>query len=287
MTWEETIHFIRTKPEYSELVEQAYFDENLSLNVERFKRSEEYKETLRLIQSYAPDAKSLLDIGSGNGISSIAFALDGYSVTVSEPDPSDTVGAGAIQKLKTHYRIASMDIHEDFAENIKFENAVFDMVYIRQAMHHANDLQKFIAECSRVLKPGGILFTVRDHVVYDAADKQAFLLSHPLQKFYGGENAYTASEYKSAMTNAGLRIVRELRYYDSVINYFPLTQDSLAMNRIKLLADMKTKLQKKIGFFAGLPYVFELYKWKNRSSLLLDEKKIAGRMYSYIAQKNE
>ena len=57
MNWEETIQFIRTQPEYNELVEKAYFDENLPVNVERFKKSEEYKETLSLILHYSPDAK--------------------------------------------------------------------------------------------------------------------------------------------------------------------------------------------------------------------------------------
>ena len=285
MTWEETIQYIRTQPEYNELVGQAYFEENLSLNVERFRNSEEFKETLRLIKTYAPNAKSILDIGSGNGISSISFALQGYNVTVSEPDPSDSIGTGAIRKLKVQYGITKMDIYEDFAENIKFENDAFDIVYIRQAMHHANDLQIFITECSRVLKPNGMLFTVRDHVIYDYEDKQLFLHAHPLQKFYGGENAYTSSEYKLAMKNAGLNILQEFRYYDSVINYFPLTNESLNLNRTKLISEMKAKLQNMIGSFARFPLIFDLYKWKNRASLVPDEKKIAGRMYSYIAQK--
>ncbi len=54
MNWDETIQFIRTKPEYNELVKDAYFDENLTLNVERFRKSAEYKETLRLVRYYAP-----------------------------------------------------------------------------------------------------------------------------------------------------------------------------------------------------------------------------------------
>ncbi len=96
MTWEETIKYIRTLPGYSDLIETSYFEEDLKLNVERFRSSDEYKETLLLLQQYVPGAKTILDIGSGNGISAISFALDGYKVTALEPDPSDTVGAGAI-----------------------------------------------------------------------------------------------------------------------------------------------------------------------------------------------
>ena len=100
MNWHETIIYIRTKPEYKFLVEKAYFEEDLPLNVERFRNEEEFKETLILLKKYAPNAKNILDIGAGNGISSVAFALAGYNVTVVEPDASDTVGAEAIRKLK-------------------------------------------------------------------------------------------------------------------------------------------------------------------------------------------
>src|SRR5687768_17479935 len=130
MNWEETIKYIRKKPEFCDLIEKAYFDENLQLNVERFKSSAEYKETLALLKKYNPNANTLLDIGSGNGISAIAFALDGYKVTVSEPDPSNTVGAGAVRKLKDLYGLQNLEIYEEFAENINFENELFDIVYV-------------------------------------------------------------------------------------------------------------------------------------------------------------
>ena len=49
MNWHETIQFIRTKPEYEWLVKNAYFDEDLVGNVERFLQSEEFNETLKII----------------------------------------------------------------------------------------------------------------------------------------------------------------------------------------------------------------------------------------------
>src|SRR5947209_473204 len=77
-------------------------------------------------------------------------------------------------------------VHQSFAEDIGFGDEIFDIVYVRQAMHHAYDLEIFVKECARVLKKGGLFITIRDHVIRDEKDKAWFLEMHPLQKFYGG-----------------------------------------------------------------------------------------------------
>tara|TARA_R110002124_G_scaffold34400_4_gene113008 strand:- start:72 stop:929 length:858 start_codon:yes stop_codon:yes gene_type:complete len=284
MTWEETIKYIRTQPEYKELVRDAYFDVDLELNILRFKNSLEFQETLSIIETYSPNAKTILDIGCGNGVSTVNFAQLGYKVTAVEPDSSNTVGAGAIRILKKKLGLINIEVFEDFAENIQFEDNSFDVVYVRQAMHHANHLNNFIKECVRVLKPSGILLTVRDHVIFDEADRQWFLNSHPLQKFYGGENAFTPNEYKEAFKKAGTNIIKELKYYDSVINYFPTTESDLKKQEQNKIAKQKKKLQDKINILAKIPLSWWLYK-RISGFVPLDEKVIPGRMYSYITQK--
>ena len=221
MTWEETIKFIRTQPEFNYLVDKAYFEEDLSLNVERFKQSEEFIETLKILKQYQPNAKNILDIGSGNGISAVSLALEGYDVITIEPDGSDTVGAGAIRKLKEYYNLANLKVYEVFAEKLNLSNESFDIVYTRQCMHHAYDLNKFVAEASGVIKKNGLFISIRDHVIFNEKDKQWFLENHPLQKFYGGENAFQPLQYRNAMQKAGLRVEKEIKYFENVINYFP------------------------------------------------------------------
>lgn len=288
MTWEETIQMIRTKEEFRDLVEKTYLEEDLILNVERFRKSEEFADTLDIIQSYAPAGRSVLDIGCGNGISSISLALKGFEVTAVEPDPSHTVGAGAIRKLIARYSLDAMEVHEELAENIRFPGESFDIVYVRQAMHHAYDLKKFIRELARVLKKGGLLLTVRDHVIFDEADKQRFLRAHPLHKFYGGENAYTSKQYREAMESAGLRIKKELKHYDSVINYFPMTKEEFETLEERTVEKLRNNLRQKIGWPASWAPVFNLYKKQIGFSpdKLKDEQRVAGRMYSYIALKS-
>lgn len=287
MTWEETIKHIRTLPEFYFLVEKAYFDENLPLNVERFKASEEYQETLRLLKLNKPHATSILDIGSGNGISAIAFALDGYEVTVSEPDGSLTVGAGAIRLLKEHYGLTNIEIHEAYAENVNFGAKTFDVVYVRQAMHHANDLQQFIKNIVAYLKPTGMLFTVRDHVIYNEEDKALFLSEHPLQKFYGGENAFTVEEYTNAIENAGLTLNHVYKHFDNVINYFPLSNYEYFEKVKERERILRNQFSSKVGILAHVSILFSLYKKRVGFSpaSVFDETIIPGRMYSFLATK--
>jgi ubiquinone/menaquinone biosynthesis C-methylase UbiE len=286
-TWEQTIEYIRTQPEYKELVEEAYFDSNLSANVERFKKSSEFETTLQLIKEYAPNAKSIIDIGAGNGISTIAFAMKGFDVISIEPDPSATIGAGAIRTLVKDYALSNVEVYEKFAEELNLPENNFDVVYARQSMHHAYDLQSFINECSRVLKKGGILITVRDHVVFDHSDKQFFLKEHPLHKFYGGENAFHPNEYKNAFLQANLKLEKELKYFDSPINYFPAQYESKISKYNSLRAGAMEKLGKKIGPLAQFDFIKNLYL--RRAGLtyeqFFNETKVAGRMYTYISKK--
>jgi 2-polyprenyl-3-methyl-5-hydroxy-6-metoxy-1,4-benzoquinol methylase len=221
MTWGETVEYIRQRPEYADLVRLAYFDKDLPLNVERFIAGEEWKETWKIVRHYNPRAKSLLDVGCGAGFTSIAFASKGLKVTSLEPDPDPTIGYGAIKRLAEHFNVKT-EIASSYFEENNLAAESFDIVYARQSMHHASNLQTYVSEAFRVLKPGGILFTVRDHIVNDEFEMKQFLAAHPLQKFYGGENAYSEKEYVDAMKRAGFTIQKVWRYYDSVLNYYPI-----------------------------------------------------------------
>jgi ubiquinone/menaquinone biosynthesis C-methylase UbiE len=288
MTWEETIRFIRLQSEYKSLVAESYLDENLRLNVERFHASPEFIETLRIVKAFAPGAKNILDVGAGNGISSLAFALNGYYVTAAEPDQSNTVGSAAIEQLKEEFNMGNVSVLNAYGEDLPVANESFDVVYIRQAMHHAADLNAFIREAVRVLKPGGLLLTVRDHVIFGTKDKLTFLQSHPLQKFYGGENAFTPAEYKAAFKNAGVEIKEHLKFSESVINYFPESEDAMKNFGARMKKNFQLSIQKRFGSWAvNFPFLqmLELISIM-RNGDWNDERRVPGRMHSFIALKN-
>jgi SAM-dependent methyltransferase len=292
MTWEEIIIEIRKNKDWDYLVEGCYYFEELEKNVKLFSESEEFKETLRFFNKYQKDQQSvIIDIGAGNGVASVSFALAGFRVIALEPDPSNTIGSGAIKILKEKYALPNLTIFTEWGENIPVETASCDIVYLRQAMHHAKDLDKFVKECSRILKVNGLFFANRDHVVNDENQLKEFLNTHPLHKFYGGENAFTLHAYKQAIQKADLEIREIISYYDNVILWDKFLSPSYFKDKLYALLEAKIKLVlgiklasfiaqsiSQFGFFQNLYKIYEKKKTH-------DYKHVAGRCYAFIALK--
>jgi len=289
MNWDETIKYIQKMPQYAGLVRNSYLEHDLVLNIQRFEQSAEYAETISIIQEFYPKGAQLLDVGSGNGISAFAFARTGYQVTALEPDTSHVAGVGAIRKIMDETGLNNIKVYQTTLEQNNIESNKFDIVYARQAMHHANNLKEFVAQAARLLKPGGIIFTARDHVVFNNRDKKRFLASHPLQKYYGGENAFSPTEYRGAFLSAGLKIIKELKFFDSVINYFPLSQNDINNRELDVIASRRLSLEKKIGLLSRVLLIFKLYNYflNIKMGNWKGEKSYSGRMYSYVCIKPE
>src|SRR5436190_22704192 len=99
MTWEDAIAWLREQEDQRELVRQCYYDDPLEAAAERFRASDEWSATIRLLHGRLP--AQVLEIGAGRGIASYAFARAGCEVTAVEPDAGDLVGRGAIERLAT------------------------------------------------------------------------------------------------------------------------------------------------------------------------------------------
>lgn len=223
-SWEDAVRGLLSRPDQAALVDACYFDQPLAVAAARYHSSAEWT---ALSAEIAAKPGRALDLGAGNGIASYALARDGWTVDAVEPDPSGLVGAGAIRGLAQAENLP-ITVVEAFGEALPFAPASFDLVVARQVLHHAVSLADLCAEIARLLRPGGQLLAVRDHVVSGPEQLAAFHDRHPLHRLYGGEHAYTLSEYRSAITSAGLAIDREIRSLDSPINLAPMTPESLA-----------------------------------------------------------
>ena len=272
-SWEEAIELLRNDPAHQDLIFDAYLTRDLAANARRFVASAEFAEVRALLARHAPDARRVMDMPGGNGIATFAFASAGFVVTTVEPNPSDSVGRGAIATSLASAGLRA-DVVDAWGEALPFSDASFDVAYVRQGLHHANQLPKMLSEIARVLVPGGVLLACREHVVDDYGPSlEAFLASQVDHQLYGGENAFTLADYRAAMTGAGLAIELELGPHDSIVNAYPNTPEVL---RRKILASRPGRLLRKV-----LPddVVAAIGTWHAH------RRQIPGRLYTFLAVK--
>lgn len=280
-TWEGAVRWLQNSPEMADLARAAYLDPPVAGAARRYHGSEEWRAVRALLPAVSEPGTSgrtqgrALDLGAGNGIMSYALAADGWQVTAVEPDPSALVGAGAIRQLAAETG-TSIDVVEAFGEAIPLDAANFDVVIARQVLHHAADLEAFCREMARLVRPGGVVVTLRDHVVDGSESLQEFFRIHPLHHLYGGENAFRVDEYRSALTKAGLEIAQEFGSFDSVINYAPFSKSEI---RAAATERAPKSLRAPVALAVALvPFSF-LCKVASR----VDRR--PGRLVSYVAMK--
>ncbi len=279
LTYEESVKWIRSQTEHSELVQLCYLDADNFEAAIRFTASEEFDCVQKLL-NFTPQTSPLkiLDLGCGNGIASYAFASLGHDVTAIDPDPSDDVGLGATERLSKVVQPGSISIVQAYAEALPFENEFFDVIYARQALHHFSNLYQGVAECSRILKSNGLFLATREHVVTDEEQLREFLDRHILHQLHGGENAHTLGNYVAALQKADFRKIKVLKTYDNVINHFPVSNLDI---RKMLLQSLTNKFGKKAGLLLGdFPFVERIYRYR-----LSQIFKAPGRLYSFLCRK--
>jgi SAM-dependent methyltransferase len=264
LTWEQAVLWLKSQPEQDDLIKACFYDDPLLAAAERFHSSTEWKAVQKLIST--PRGKAL-DIGAGRGISAFALARDGWYTVALEPDTSEVVGTGAIRRLAAEGKV-HIDVVETWGEALPFESGYFDLVYVRQVLHHAQDLTQLCREIGRVLKPGGIMIATREHVISHRRDLDEFLRTHPLHALYGGENAFLLKEYLDAISSAGINLSKVLNPLASDINLYPETQTSVKVRMARklrlpsaaLIPDALLSLRGRLMDTPGRIYSFFGYK---------------------------
>src|SRR4030095_7538507 len=170
-------------------------------------------------------------------------------------DPSALVGAAAIRSLAAESGLP-IEVVEEFSERLPFPGGSFDVVFARAVLHHMKDLDAACCEFARVLKPGGRLVAVREHVISRSEDLPAFLDAHPLHRYYGGEHAYLLAEYQRAIQAAGLRIEAQIAPLRRVINLAPPTARSVQREIARRLTRGPGVLEDVVATLLAIPGVW-------------------------------
>ncbi|MFN5516617.1 MAG: class I SAM-dependent methyltransferase [Cyanobacteriota bacterium] len=132
----------------SEPYTEKYFNEIES------HRYETHPWILKSIESFDIKNKKVLEIGLGVGTDHLNLARQGaemYGIDLTKKCVEVTGNRLKIFGLQSYL------VNGD-AENLPFEEEVFDFVYSFGVIHHSPDTQKIIDEVHRVLKPGGKCF---------------------------------------------------------------------------------------------------------------------------------
>ena len=274
-TWEQAVEILRQDPKHIELIWNSYLTADRLENCRRFQSSDEFKEILKLIRTQVPHARRVLDIPAGNGIASFSFARSGFEVVSVEPDPSASVGRGAIEFIIQQEGLSNITLVEAYGEDLPFEDCEFDVAFIRQGLHHARDVNRMVSEVTRVVKNNGLLIACREPVVDDYENGlRKFLDDQPDHQFYGGENAFTHKDYLRALRQPQLTVIRDLGPYDSVVNLYPSSFSEL---RQQLLGSRSARILKTV-LPADFVYRLELWLWRHRN-------REQGRLHTFIAKK--
>jgi SAM-dependent methyltransferase len=154
------------------------------------------------LRGCAARGKSVLEVGCGAGVDLARFAKGGARVTGVDLTPS------AIDLAKANFEQQGLtgDFRVESGERLPFADDSFDLVYAHGVVQYTPDPQRLVAECRRVIKPGGeAIFQVYNRISWlNALSK---LMNVPLEH----EDApvllkFSASEFKKLLS--GFREVR-------------------------------------------------------------------------------
>jgi ubiquinone/menaquinone biosynthesis C-methylase UbiE len=159
----------------------------------------------RLVELVEPQAHwRALDVATAAGHTALAFAPRVAQVVATDITPEMLPVAA---KLAGEKGIGNLALEIADAEALPFEDAEFDLVTCRIAPHHFPNVDRFLAEAARVLRPGGVLAVV-DNVVPGGEDPDAVAAGAYINAFEklrdpSHHRALSVAEWLEAFAAAG------------------------------------------------------------------------------------
>jgi SAM-dependent methyltransferase len=156
----------------------------------------------RLVPFDGYRGRTVLEVGCGAGTDLVRFARGGAVVTGVD------IAASAIALARQNFAQQGLaaDLREADGERLPFEDASFDLVYAHGVVQYTSNPSALVAECHRVLKPGGeAIFQAYNRISWlNALSK---LMKVPLEH----EDAPVLKKYSAGEFRRLLRVFREIR----------------------------------------------------------------------------
>ena len=146
--------------------------------------------------------RQVLEVGCGAGTDLVRFARGGATVTGVDIAPS------AIELARQNFVHQSLaaDLRVADGEHLPFPDDTFDLVYAHGVVQYTSNATALVAECQRVLKPGGeAIFQVYNRISWLHALSK--LMKVPLEH----EDAPVLRKYSASEFRSLLRPFREVR----------------------------------------------------------------------------
>ncbi|MBI5930319.1 MAG: methyltransferase domain-containing protein [Chloroflexi bacterium] len=168
-----------------------------------FSKGEDLRRLLEIIQPQ-PDWR-VLDIATGGGHTAGLFAPHTQQVIA-----TDLTGP-MLMAARTHLQNSlgenggKVDYARTDAEHLPFLNDTFDLVTCRLAAHHFPNVAGFMAECARVVRPGGLVAIVD---MLSPSDEKVAKYINALDVLRDPSHvwAYSLNEWKRFFQGAGLKL---------------------------------------------------------------------------------
>jgi SAM-dependent methyltransferase len=188
------------------------------------------------------------DIATGTGHTALAIA----------PHARRVVGVDRVSAMLSEARnlarargIANVDWIRGDAVATGLTSALFNVVTCRRAAHHFSDVEEFLSEVRRLMRPGGFLGLV-DQV--PSEDRDAAELTEAIEKVHDPSHArgLRASEWQAAIRGAGFEVRFSRVLEDRVsLRQFVSTSKDADRTRIAIderLAATPVEFLERIGF---------------------------------------
>lgn len=178
--------------------------------------------------------QNILDVGCGIGGSALYLA-DKFKAQVTGITLSPVQANRASERAREAHLENSTRFLVANALDLPFEDGEFDFVWSMESGEHMPDKQKFLAECYRVLKPGGIfLMATWCHRPIDrnslTDDEKKHLAD--IYRLYHLPSVISLPEYQKIAENLRFQSVRVADWSTAVAPFWDIVLESLLDGRV-------------------------------------------------------